>query len=59
MQLYVLISSGFRNFIMRNARKIGGIKGYVKNLDNGKVELVAEGHKFDLDYRFQNHGLEK
>lgn len=54
IQFYVLISGqvqgvGFRNFTMRNARRIGGIKGYVKNLDNGKVELVAEGHKFDLD----------
>jgi len=54
MQIHVLISGkvqgvGFRNFTMRNARRIGGIKGYVKNLEDGRVELVAEGHKFDLD----------
>lgn len=54
MSLYVLISGkvqgvGFRAFTNRNARRIGDINGYVKNLDNGKVELVAEGRKFQLD----------
>jgi len=54
MQIHVLISGkvqgvGFRDFTMRNARRIGGIKGYVKNLEDGRVELVAEGHKFNLD----------
>jgi len=54
MQIRALISGkvqgvGFRDFTMRNARRIGGIKGYVKNLEDGRVELVAEGHKFDLD----------
>jgi len=54
MQIHVLISGkvqgvGFRDFTMRNARRIGGIKGYVQNLEDGRVELVAEGHKFDLD----------
>jgi len=51
-QLFVLISGrvqgvGFRNFTQQNARKLG-IKGYAKNLQNGKVEVVAEGHKSDL-----------
>jgi len=54
MQIHAFISGkvqgvGFRNFTMRNARRIGGINGYVKNLDDGRVELVAEGNKFDLD----------
>ena len=53
MQLYVLITGkvqgvGFRNFTQLNARQLG-IKGYAKNLPNGKVEVVAEGDKAQLD----------
>ena len=53
MQLYVLISGkvqgvGFRNFTQRNARQLE-IKGYAKNLANGKVEVVAEGEKLKLN----------
>ena len=53
MQLFVLISGkvqgvGFRNFAQRNARQLG-VKGYAKNLPNGKVEVVAEGDKTQLD----------
>ncbi|RKU16967.1 acylphosphatase [Candidatus Poribacteria bacterium] len=53
MQLYVLITGrvqgvGFRNFTQRNARQLG-VKGYAKNLPNGKVEVVAEGDKTQLD----------
>ena len=53
MRLYVLISGkvqgvGFRNFTQRNAKQLG-IKGYAKNLKNGKVEVVAEGDKMQLD----------
>ena len=53
MQLYVLISGkvqgvGFRNFTQINARQLG-INGYAKNLPNGKVEVVAEGDKAQLD----------
>ncbi len=53
MQLYVLITGrvqgvGFRNFAQRNARQLG-VKGYAKNLPNGKVEVVAEGDKTQLD----------
>ena len=53
MQLFVLISGkvqgvGFRNFTQLNARQLG-IKGYAKNLPNGKVEVVAEGDKAQLD----------
>lgn len=32
----------FRDFIQRSARKIGVI-GYVRNLENGTVEVVAQG----------------
>ena len=53
MQLYVLISGkvqgvGFRNFTQINAKQLG-INGYAKNLPNGKVEIVAEGDKAQLD----------
>lgn len=53
MQLYVLITGrvqgvGFRNFTQRNARQLG-VNGYAKNLPNGKVEVVAEGNKAQLD----------
>lgn len=54
IQVYAFISGkvqgvGFRNFTLSSVRQIGDIKGYVKNLSDGRVELVAEGHKFDLD----------
>jgi len=52
-RIHVLISGrvqdvGFREFTMRNARRLD-LKGFVKNLEDGSVEIVAEGHKFDLD----------
>ena len=53
MQLFVLISGkvqgvGFRNFTQMNAKELG-INGYAKNLPNGKVEVIAEGDKSQLD----------
>lgn len=53
IQLFVLISGkvqgvGFRNFTQINAKQLG-INGYAKNLPNGKVEVVAEGDKAQLD----------
>ena len=53
MQLFVLISGkvqgvGFRNFTQMNAKQLG-INGYAKNLANGKVEVIAEGDKSQLD----------
>ncbi len=53
MQLYILISGkvqgvGFRNFTQINATQLG-VSGYAKNLTNGKVEVVAEGDKTQLD----------
>jgi acylphosphatase len=38
---------GFRYFLMREARRLG-LKGWVRNRDDGTVEFVAEGPKTDL-----------
>lgn len=38
---------GFRYFTTRNARELQ-VKGWVKNLPNGKVEVVAEGEKWRI-----------
>ncbi|MBC7112480.1 MAG: acylphosphatase [Candidatus Methanomethyliales bacterium] len=38
---------GFRYFTLRIARKLG-LVGYVQNLNNGSVEIVAEGEKDSL-----------
>ena len=53
MQLHILISGrvqgvGFRYFTQQNAMELN-IGGYVKNLLDGKVEVVAEGDKAILD----------
>ncbi len=34
---------GFREFIRREASKIRGLAGYVKNLNSGNVVVVARG----------------
>jgi acylphosphatase len=39
---------GFRFFLMREARSLG-LRGWVRNRDDGSVELVAEGPRRDLD----------
>lgn len=38
----------FRDFVKRNARKLN-IVGYVKNLSDGSVEVVAEGRAQDIE----------
>lgn len=38
----------FRNFIKEQADKLG-IRGFVRNLDDGNVEVVAEGNLVDID----------
>jgi len=43
---------GFRYFVKRRARKLG-LTGYVKNLENKKVEVVAEGDEEKLDRLLQ------
>ena len=35
---------GFRYFVARSARELG-LRGYVKNLPNGNVEIIAVGEK--------------
>ncbi|TMD89902.1 MAG: acylphosphatase [Chloroflexi bacterium] len=39
---------GFRYFVIREARPLG-LRGWVRNRDDGSVELVAEGEKADLE----------
>lgn len=39
---------GFRYFVYRQASKLG-LTGYTKNLYDGSVETVAEGHQSALD----------
>ncbi|BBG23820.1 acylphosphatase [Sulfuracidifex tepidarius] len=38
---------GFRNFVKVNAMRLG-LKGYAKNLPDGTVEVIAEGHEESL-----------
>jgi len=40
---------GFREFVRRHALDLG-IGGYAENLDDGRVEVVAEGNREDLEY---------
>jgi acylphosphatase len=39
---------GFRYFLMRAARRLG-LRGWVRNRDDGTVEFVAEGERDDLE----------
>ena len=39
---------GFRYFVERNALELG-LTGWVRNLQNGNVEIIAEGEKGSLD----------
>ena len=38
----------FRSFAKRNADLLE-LRGFVKNLDNGRVEVLVEGHKDDIE----------
>lgn len=38
-----VVGVGFREFLRREASKIGGIAGYAKNLKNGNLEVIAAG----------------
>jgi acylphosphatase len=38
----------YRENTMNQARKIGGLTGYVKNLPDGTVEVIAEGEEKQL-----------
>ncbi len=53
MTLYLLISGyvqkvGYRQFVKKEAIKLG-LKGWVKNLPDKKVEVLAVGSKEDLE----------
>lgn len=51
LQFYIsgrVQSVGFRFFTHQQAKKLG-IVGYVKNLDNGDVEIVAQGDSHQID----------
>ncbi len=39
---------GYRVFVRRHAVDLG-LAGYVENMPDGRVEVVAEGHQGDLD----------
>jgi len=39
---------GFRYFLMREAQRLG-LRGWVRNRDDGTVEFVAEGRRIDLE----------
>jgi acylphosphatase len=41
---------GFRYFTVYQAQRIGGITGYVRNLRDGSVEVVAEGEREKLEH---------
>jgi acylphosphatase len=34
---------GFRYFVLREVQRIGDLKGFVRNLPDGRVEVYAEG----------------
>jgi len=40
---------GFRAFIFRNALSLTSLKGYVKNLNDGSVEIVCIGTDDDIN----------
>jgi len=51
--VHVLISGevqavGFRSYVKRTAEQLG-LKGWVKNLQDGRVEAVFEGKKQDIE----------
>ncbi len=44
---------GFRFFIQKSAQKYG-IKGWVRNIDNDKVEIVCLGEQKEMDKLLKN-----
>lgn len=53
MQAHIIILGfvqgvGFRRFVKANAKKLG-LRGWVKNLPDGRVEAIAVGEKEAID----------
>jgi len=44
---------GFRNYIQRKAQTLD-VTGWVKNLDDGRVEAVFEGEEMDVDQMIES-----
>lgn len=59
IRLYGIVQGvGMRYYVWREARKLG-LRGYVRNLDDGSVEVVAEGDEGaieDLISRVRDEG---
>ena len=52
-RVYGLVQGvGFRKFVQIHALRLG-IKGYAKNLPDGSVEVIAEGHEEALNKLLQ------
>ncbi len=50
MKIYGIVQGvGFRYFVFKLAKELN-IKGYVKNLEDGTVEVFAEGEEDKLNY---------
>ncbi|HEY5833654.1 acylphosphatase [Streptomyces sp.] len=41
---------GFRWWARATALEIGGLSGYASNLDDGRVQMVAEGDRADCEH---------
>lgn len=59
LQFHLFISGsvqgvGFRYFAKTTAEKIG-IKGWVRNLYDGRVESVVQGNKESIEYLIQKY----
>jgi acylphosphatase len=39
---------GFRNFVQHSASQIG-VSGFTRNLDDGRVEVFAQGNKLQME----------
>lgn len=49
IKLYGLVQGvGMRYFVWREAKKLG-LNGYVRNLDDGSVEIVVEGEEKNIE----------
>ena len=44
---------GFRRFVLKNAQKIGGLSGWVRNAEDGTVEVLIKGKEELVEQMFQ------